>query len=420
MTLSTTVRVKAPVALRYAWTFSDGDRSGTRTYRVGGKGLRTVRLSTALKVTGDARGWGAVRLAGPVRKTSGKASFAVTCTGAGESTGDVWNSVAVSAGEARAPEADRPEAGKPDTGATPPPAGQDDDPARNTVRKASIALERTDPSKCPVNFRLHGYFEGLPAGAQTFRYRLVGAPEWRTVNVPADHGAVFTTVLDTFTWDHESGESSARIEIDQPDGLRSNVFHYFKCEPRLSGVRFGVMAEDVKPTDRGGPLAELMADSQWEAVQAVSGAQFALVSKRSMSAPRFSLKAGPVTVEDLHGLTPGRKVIDVHSMTGAQLKTLLGHATPEIGVLTPSSALRYTLKGGVVTELTLNGVPVTDKQVLKIAANWYLSGGQEGFPAWRGSLGVYHGGPDDEAALASYIANHSPVHAPRGDRVTVR
>ena len=55
-----------------------------------------------------------------------------------------------------------------------------------------------------------------------------------------------------------------------------------------------------------------------------------------------------------------------------------------------------------------------------LSANYNLMGGQEGFPAWQGSTNVYHGGPDDTGALASYIANHSPVHAPKGDRVTLR
>ncbi|MFI6457318.1 5'-nucleotidase C-terminal domain-containing protein [Streptosporangium amethystogenes] len=411
MTLSITVKVKAPVALKYAWTFSDGDRSRSKVYKVGGKGLKTVRLSTSIKATGDARGWGAVRLTGPVKKTSKKIPFSVTCTADGRGTGDVWDSVSTSAQAAE----------KPNDPATPPPPRQDDEePAPNLVRKAGIAFERTTAVKCPVTFKIHGYFEGLPAGAQTVRYRLVGTQEWKTVNVPADHGAVFTTVLETVEWDWESGKTSIRIEIDQPDGLKSNIIYYFKCGPLSAGTTVGVAAEDISRTTMGGPLAELVADAQLEAVQAVSGAQVALVSRHAIRAPQAGLKAGPVTAEDLWAVQPAGFAVDVHAMTGAQLKKLLGYASPTVGVLTPSASLRYTLTGTAVTELTLNGAPVSDTQVIKIAANYNLMGGQEGFPAWQGSTDVYHGGPDDTGALASYIANHSPVHAPKGDRVTLR
>ncbi|MFF5211245.1 5'-nucleotidase C-terminal domain-containing protein [Streptosporangium sp. NPDC000396] len=411
MTLSTTVKVKAPVALKYAWVFSDGDKSSTRTYKVGGKGLKTVRLSTSIKVAGDARGWGAVRLVSPVRKTSGKASFAVTCTGGGESGGDVWNSVATSAEGAD----------KPEGSATPPPTGQNDDkPAQNLVRKATLAFERTTAVKCPVTFKIHGYFEGLPAGAQTIQYRLVGTQEWKTVSVPADHGAVFTAVLETLNWDWETDKTSVRIEIRQPDGLMSNTLYYFKCGPPSDEERkeaYGAIAEKITLTASGGPLVELVADAYLEAVQAVSGAQVALVSRYGF---RTDLDAGPVTYEKLWGTQPDGLAVDVNAMTGAQLKKLLAYPNPSGWVLTPSASLRYTLKGGVVTELTLNGAPVTDTQVIKIAANYILMGGWQGFPRWEGSTSVYHGGPDDTGALASYIANHSPVHAPKGDRVTLR
>ncbi|OUC97618.1 hypothetical protein CA984_10380 [Streptosporangium minutum] len=408
VTLSTTVKVKAPVALKYAWTFSDGDRSRVKTYKVGGKGLKTVRLFTSIKVTGDARGWGAVRLVSPVKKTSRKASFAVTCAGDVESTGDVWDSVATSAEGSDTP-ADS---------ATPPPAGQDDDkPAQNSVRKATIVFERTTASKCPVTFKIHGHFEGLPAGAQAVQYRLVGTQEWKTVNVPADHGAVFTTVLETLNWDWETDETSVQIQIRQPDGLTSNTLYYFKCGPPSNREGFGATAEKITLTAAGGPLVELVADAYLDAVQAVSGAQVALVSRHGF---RTELNAGPVTYEELWATQPDGLAVDVHAMTGAQLKKLLAHPNPSGWVLTPSSSLRYTLQGGAVTEITLNGAPVADTQVIKIAANYILMGGWQGFPKWEGSTSVYHGGPDDTGALASYIVKNSPVRAPKGDRVTVR
>ncbi|MFI7703343.1 5'-nucleotidase C-terminal domain-containing protein [Nonomuraea sp. NPDC049480] len=407
--MSTTVKVKAPVVLKYVWAFSDGDKSRIKTYKVGGKGIKTVKLSTSIKVTGDARGWGAVRLVSPVKKTSRKASFTVTCTGGEESTGDVWDSVATSAIGADAPA---------DQATPPPPTGEDGDkPAQNLVRKASIAFERTNPSKCPVNFKIHGYFE-VPAGAQEIQYRVVGAEDWKTVNVPADHGDVFHAVLETFDWDRETGKFSVRIEINQPDRLTSNIIYYTKCGGPDGDTTIGVATDDIKKTDMGGPLAELIADSQLESVQAVTGAEVALVSKRQI--PPAYFKAGPIKYAKVWEVQPSGLAVDVWQMTGAQLKWVLGHASPQNGVLTPSSSLRYTLTKGVVTEITLNGAPVSDTQKIKIATNYILAGGFEGFPQWNFATSVSHSGPDNTGALASYIANHSPVHAPKGDRVTMK
>ncbi|WP_436763717.1 5'-nucleotidase C-terminal domain-containing protein [Streptosporangium sp. V21-05] len=292
-----------------------------------------------------------------------------------------------------------------------------DDPVRNPVGKATILFERTTASKCPVTFRIHGSFEGLPDDVQLVRYRVVGTEKWRSVKAPAGHGGAFTAVLQTFTWDWETAETSVQIEIKQPDGLVSNVLHYFKCGSPGEDETFGETTGNIGLTASGGPLAELVADAYVDAVQALSGAEVALVSRYGF---HTDLDAGPVTSEELWATQSAGLAVDVHAMTGAQLKNILAYPNPQGWVLTPSAALRYTLEGGAVTEMTLNGVPVTDTQVIKIAANYILMGGWQGFPRWEGTTSVYHGGPDDMAALASYLVKNSPVNAPAGDRVTVR
>ncbi|WP_162642355.1 5'-nucleotidase C-terminal domain-containing protein [Streptosporangium sp. 'caverna'] len=397
--MSTTVQVQAPTALQYMWLFSDGDTTRAKTYRVGGKGLKTVRLSASVKVTGDARGSGAVRLVGSAGKISKRASFAVDCAGRHSGGRDVWNAVSTSAAQV----------------ATPP--GQGDGPTQNIVGKATIVFERTTASKCPLTFKIHGSFEGLPAGAQVVQYRLVGTEEWKTVNVPADHGAVFTTVLETLNWDDTTGKHSMQVEVRQPNGLKSNILYYFECGPPPSDKkqRFGVTAEKIVLTPSGGPLVELVADAYLDAVKDVSGAQAALVSRQPF---RTDLDAGPVTYQEIYVTQPEGLHIDVEAVTGAQLKKVLAYKHPSGTVLTPSASLRYTVEGGAVTAITLNGAPVTDTQVIKVAANYMLMSGGS-FPRWEGTS-VSHSGPDDRGALASYLVKNSPVKAPKGDRVTIR
>ncbi|MGI5493151.1 5'-nucleotidase C-terminal domain-containing protein [Microtetraspora malaysiensis] len=301
---------------------------------------------------------------------------------------------------------------------TPPEQG--DDPTQNLVQKLTIHFERITASKCPLTFKIHGSFEGLPAGPQVIQYRLVGTEEWKTINVPAHHGAVFTTVLETLDWEWDwetTAKTSVQIEIRQPNGLTSNTLYYFKCGSPGAEETFGATAENIGLTASGGPLVELVADAYLDAVQALSGAEVALVSRYGF---RTDLDAGPVTYEELWNTRPAGLAVDVNAMTGAQLKKLLAYPNPSGWVLTPSASLRYTLEGGAVTEITLNGAPVTDTQVIKVAANYMLMGGWEGFPQWEGSTTVYRGGPDDTGALASYIVKNSPVGAPEGDRIIIR
>ncbi|MGW0805420.1 5'-nucleotidase C-terminal domain-containing protein [Nonomuraea sp. NPDC002799] len=299
------------------------------------------------------------------------------------------------------------------TGAQAAPAA-----ATNVVSKLDIVFERTTASKCPVTFDVHGYFEGLPAGEQTIEYRLVGAEEWKTLTVPAEHGLVYQAVLETVTWEWapDSRDYAVQIEVNQPDGLRSNALYYFKCGSPPSGETFGVAAEDITRTASGGPLAELAADAQLAAVQARSGAQVALVHRFLVKA---DLPAGPVDYEELWNAQPAGLAIEVQTMTGAQLRKLLAAPNPVGWVLTPSAGLRYTLGSGKVLSMTLDGVPVTATQEIKVAGGWSLIAGADGWPRWEGTT-TYTKGPDDTGALATYLVAHSPVSAPAGDRVTVR
>jgi hypothetical protein len=285
------------------------------------------------------------------------------------------------------------------------------------VGKVTIFFERTTRTKCPLTFKVHGTFEGLPPGRQLIRYRLVGAERWKSFKVPSDHGGVFTTVLETLDWDHETGKTSVQIEVGQPDGRTSNTLYYFECGGPEEGATFGTTAEEIPLTAAGGPLVELVADAYLDAVQAVSGAEVALLSRSGMWR---GLDAGPVTYQEIFDTQPAGLHVDVAAVTGAELKRLLAYPGPKGWVLTPSAGLRYTVEGGVVTEITLNGAPVTDTQVIKVAANYVLMGGGQGFPAWERIATVSLSGPDDRGALASYLAKNSPVQAPEGDRVTIR
>ncbi|KAA9381908.1 hypothetical protein F5972_03590 [Microbispora cellulosiformans] len=290
------------------------------------------------------------------------------------------------------------------------------------MRKLTLSFERTTATKCPVTFNVYGTFEGLPPGLQLIQYRVVGTEQWKNLKSPTRHNGSFTALLATidWEWDYEtdpSGHTSVQIELRQPDGLMSDKLYYFECGMPGADETFGETSEPIVRTPSGGPLAELVADANLAAVQARSGAEAALVSRYGF---HLDLDAGPVTYEEVFATLPAGFAVDVWEVTGAALKSVLAYPNAQGWVLTPSSSLRYTLEGGAVTEMTLNGVPVADDQVIRVAANYVLVGGYEGFPRWPGVTSVYRGGPDDRGALATYLVKNSPVSAPAGDRVTIR
>ncbi|MER6515040.1 hypothetical protein ABT158_50130 [Nonomuraea sp. NPDC001636] len=236
--LAAKAKVRAPIALKYQWVFSNGDKSAVKTYRVDGKDIRAIRLNTAIKVGSDARGWGQVRLLGPVKKASKRASFSVTCTGGdnGGGTGGTasggWLHFGYGHGEDRPGGRDN---GHGDPG-TPPPPGE-----QNPVKAVTLKAEErhtVQVERCPMEFGLIARFDvtGAPAGSFKIGYRVLssdGAPgPWLSSTVPAGHGSTHKVEPPGF---QASAGGWRQIEVQQPNGLKSNQAAY-KAECTKPGI----------------------------------------------------------------------------------------------------------------------------------------------------------------------------------------
>ena len=68
--------------------------------------------------------------------------------------------------------------------------------------------------------------------------------------------------------------------------------------------------------------------------------------------------------------------------------------------------------------MTIDGVPVTDTQTIRVAANNFLVGGGDSFLGFRDGTDLWSG-PLDIDAFAAYLAAHSPVAPPATNRITV-
>ncbi|MFD2356164.1 5'-nucleotidase C-terminal domain-containing protein [Nonomuraea ferruginea] len=122
--------------------------------------------------------------------------------------------------------------------------------------------------------------------------------------------------------------------------------------------------------------------------------------------------------------------MQVVTLTGAQLKTLLEQQftggpnnQPFNRILQPSANLTYTYSqsapwGSKVSNIMIDGQPVTDTQTIRVAANNFLVGGGDAFPVFTEGTDLWSG-PLDIDAFVDYLGQNNPIAPPATNRITV-
>lgn len=175
-------------------------------------------------------------------------------------------------------------------------------------------------------------------------------------------------------------------------------------------------------------LGNLIADAQLEATG--GNAEIALMNPGGVRADltyaqRGAEGDGVVTYGEAFTAQPFSNLMQVVTLTGAQLKALLEQqwTAERTQVLLPSASLTYTADltkpfGSRVSDIKINGTPVTDVQQIRVAANDFLAGGGNGFTVFTRGTDPWSG-PLDIDAFAAYLSAHSPVSPPATNRITV-
>ncbi|WP_248962499.1 bifunctional metallophosphatase/5'-nucleotidase [Sphaerisporangium perillae] len=179
-------------------------------------------------------------------------------------------------------------------------------------------------------------------------------------------------------------------------------------------------------------LGDVIADAQLEATKTGGNAEIALMNPGGVRAdltyaPSGSEGAGVVTYGEAFTVQPFNNLMQVVTLTGAKLDALLeqqwqnGGATTRI--LQPSASLTYTMSlsqpiGSRISDIKINGVPVTDTQSIRVAANNFLVGGGDGFSVFKDGTDLWSG-PLDIDAFVAYLGAHSPIAPPAVNRITV-
>ncbi|WP_344976232.1 bifunctional metallophosphatase/5'-nucleotidase [Streptosporangium fragile] len=184
------------------------------------------------------------------------------------------------------------------------------------------------------------------------------------------------------------------------------------------------------------PLGNLIADGQLVAAKTGGNAQIALMNPGGVRTGLTYAGSpagegdGVVTYGEAFAVQPFNNLLQVVTLTGAQLKTVLeqqftGGPNNQAftKILQPSSNFTYTYSasapwGSKVSNMKIDGVDVTDTQTIRVAANNFLVGGGDAFLAFRDGTDLWSG-PLDIDAFAAYFAANPSITPPVPNHITV-
>lgn len=224
----------------------------------------------------------------------------------------------------------------------------------------------------------------------------------------------------------------------------------YEAEPAVAALveRYARAAEPIaaRPVGRlGGPalreanehgeqvLGNLIADAQLAAARApdAGGAQIAFMNSGGVRTDLVPAADGGISFGQLFAAQPFANMLVVKSLTGRQLRALLeqqfasgSNTVEDPYMLSPSHNVRFAYDlskpaGRRIVLLTVDGRPVRDETVYRVAMNSFLASGGDNFTIFRDGTDST-GGVQDVDALEAYIAAAGNLTPPALGRVENR
>ncbi|MFF3765603.1 bifunctional metallophosphatase/5'-nucleotidase [Streptomyces sp. NPDC001922] len=274
----------------------------------------------------------------------------------------------------------------------------------------------------------------------------------RMVTSASSFGKLYTDT--TLTYDRRTHDivrtrvASANhvVRRDQPKAadMTALIQRWNKLAAPVAGKPVGYISGDIPGRGAGtyeSPLGDVIGDAQLEAMAPAGkgGAQLALMNPGGIRSDLVQKASGSegdgvVTYGEAFTVQPFTNMMTAVDLTGAQLITALqqqvsgpNEASPKI--LQVSKGFTYTLdmtKTGAARidkdSVKLNGTAIDPSKTYRVAMNEFLSGGGDGFTAFKEGRNKFVGQSDLDA-LTAYFAAHSsaaqPLAPPKADRITV-
>ncbi|MEV5242828.1 bifunctional metallophosphatase/5'-nucleotidase [Streptomyces cinnamoneus] len=280
-----------------------------------------------------------------------------------------------------------------------------------------------------------------------------GAP--RTVTSAASFGRLYTDT--TLTYDRRTKDivrtavkgpraTNHVVDRQQPKAadMTALIDRWKTLAAPVANKPVGYISADIN--GRGAetyeqPLGDVITDAQLEGLAAPDkgGAQIAFMNSGGVRSD-LAFKAsgaegdGVVTYGEAFTVQPFTNMMQTKDLTGAQVLAALqqqvsgpNEAQPKI--LQVSRSLTYTLdltkKGAdriVASSVKVNGAPIEAGKTYRVAANEFLMGGGDGFPAFKEGTNKKVGASDLDvfiAYLQAHSTKESPLAPPKADRITI-
>jgi 5'-nucleotidase len=214
------------------------------------------------------------------------------------------------------------------------------------------------------------------------------------------------------------------------------VERYSKAAEPIAARAVGRLAAPaLKSADENGEsvLGNLIADAQLSATKGASNgnARIALMNSGGVRADLVPAADGGISFGQLFAAQPFANMMVVKSLTGRQLRAVLeqqfasgSNTAQNPYILSPSHNLRFAYdlskpEGRRIVLLTVDGQPVRDESVYRVAMNNFLAGGGDNFTMFREGTDP-SGGLQDVDALEAYIAAAGSLAPPALGRVENR
>ncbi|WP_395294849.1 bifunctional metallophosphatase/5'-nucleotidase [Kitasatospora hibisci] len=274
----------------------------------------------------------------------------------------------------------------------------------------------------------------------------------RSVTSAASFGRLFTEIdlkLDKTTGaivrpSVKAENHVVRRTVEKAPDMTELIAHYSKLAAPIANRPVGYVGSDINgrgSSDLEKPLGDVIADAQLEGLAPADkgGAQIAFMNPGGIRSDLVYKASGAegdgvVTYGEAFTVQPFTNMMQVKTLTGAQLVQVLqqqvsggNDAAPK--VLQVSKNLSYTLdmrKTGadrvLVDSVRLNGAPIDPAGKYRVAANEFLAGGGDGFPAFAAGTDKLVGASDLDiftAYLGAHSSAASPLQAPAQDRIKV-
>lgn len=227
--------------------------------------------------------------------------------------------------------------------------------------------------------------------------------------------------------------SAGHPRFERHPGVEQLVARYAAASAALGARVVGRLAapalREEAPSGES-VLGNLIADAGLAATRdpQSGGARIAFMNQTGVRNDIVPGEGGAVTFGQLFEAQPFGNTWVVKSMTGRQIRGVLEqqfesgtNTVKRPMMLLPSAGLTYAYDltrpaGQRIIDLRLDGVPMAEEQVYRVAMNSFLAAGGDNFTIFREGTDPFEGAPDVEA-LERYLAAAGRVTPPMPDRI---